>query len=150
MTTRRQSRGRFRRSARTPTRWETLNFAMVHAAGASIVFADITVEPVLDNEAGTATIRRVIAHVNYAPVGLGTHEFAIGIAVVTMDAMAAGALPDPLGDFQQGWYYWTQRPMLVDAEAGLRTLDFDFDVRTMRKLRGGYRLALITETPILP
>ena len=153
MTTRQRSRSRrSSRGARVPTRWENLAFLHSHTAAASAVFSDITVEPVLVNSVGTATILRSIIHVDIVPTGgapgdVGT--VAYGIAVVTKDAVVGAVLPDPLGDFEQGWYWWAHRFFLMDPTA-LTTNSFDVDIRTMRKLRGGYRLVLISDTPANP
>ncbi len=68
----------------------------------------------------------------------------MGIAVVTNDGFAAGALPDPESDFDQDWYYWTRRS-LMDREGS--QLNWEIDLHSMRRLRGGYKLVFISQTP---
>ena len=70
----------------------------------------------------------------------------MGIAVVSEDALAATAVPDPASDFNQDWYYWTGRSIKVRAPEGPQVVTWDADIRSMRRLRGGYRLVMVSET----
>ena len=131
-----------------PTKWEQLAFEHGHIAGASIVFSDITVEPMQANDIGTATIKRLILNGSFTSLAAGTNsdvQIFLGVAVVTKDAVEAGVLPDPVTDFSHGWYYWTGRNLNMDTDSP-KQQNFDVDIRTMRRLRGGYRLVIISQT----
>ncbi len=149
MTTKRRSRRGSTRTRRKRTLWENLSFLHSHIAAASVVFSDLTPEPMQGDDAGVAKCLRIIGNVTAAPDAgslLSDFNYAIGIAVVTADAIAAGTLPDPFTDFQQSWYYWTKRSYRVGAVEGRVNDGFDFQVRTQRLLRSGYRLVLVSET----
>ena len=95
---------------------------------------------------GLATIKRMIANFNWSTIAETSNleNLFLGIAVVTLDAFTAGATPDPNGDFNQDWYYWTFRSHSREVVTGGRQMQFwDIDLRSMRKLRGGYVLALV-------
>jgi len=77
----------------------------------------------------------------------GRNHVSVGIAVVTRDAFAAGALPDPESDFHQDWLYWTRRMVDVPSTGCPQWLEWEADIRSGRRLRGGYALAMITENP---
>ena len=97
----------------------------------------------LGNNAG-GTCLRMVGNYNYSSVvaGFEQYNYGIGIAVVTKDALTAGVVPDPLTDQEQDWYYW-------DAWEGILGLENNytktFDIHTARKIREGYRLALVLE-----
>ena len=100
---------------------------------------------------GTATIKRMIANFSWSlSVNLVENEvahLAVGIAVVSLDALVAGAVPDPLSDFNQDWYYWTGRFFKHTATQQNPQLDWGTDIRSQRRLRGGYALMMAVETP---
>ena len=76
-------------------------------------------------------------------------HLGIGVGVVSLDALVAGAVPDPLSDFNQDWYYWTSRFLKhVTANQGPPAQQWEIDIRSRRRLRGGYALMLAAETPI--
>jgi len=79
--------------------------------------------------------------------GNTVQQLATGISVVTADALAALALPDPIGDVATDWYYWTAAAAIMGAAAQTNPVEIDADIRTSRVLRGGYRLVLSTESP---
>ncbi len=142
-------RTRSRRSfqgVRTPTRWENLIFEFVQTAAASQNILDLTPEPMATDLQGTATIKRMIGKlqvVSLSDAG-SAQETLIGIAVITNDAFAAGAVPDPLTDAQQSWYYWNHI-IVVPVGGAPHVTVVDFDMRTMRKLRGGYKLVAVVQ-----
>ncbi len=73
---------------------------------------------------------------------------SLGIVVVTEDGFLGGSVPDPESDFNQDWYYWTRRSLQHSSVGdGNAMVEWDFDIRSMRRLRGGYRLIGIVETP---
>jgi len=73
-------------------------------------------------------------------------EIYVGIGVVTQDALAAGAVPDPASDFHQDWLYWTRRAFKLPTLGGPSITTWDIDIRSARRLRGGYALVMVTET----
>ncbi len=147
-----------RRSVRTrrvgKTSWENLNFSISLTAAASQVISDLTPEPMQTTHEGVglAVIQRMIAHVDFGfnatDVSAAAHDFAIGIGVVTLDAFAAGAVPDPLSNFDQDWYYWTHRQFKRTTAAEQALASFDFEIRSKRRLRGGYALVMVVENPV--
>jgi len=99
---------------------------------------------------GLATIQRAIMHfemtTNVSAPQAGGNFMAVGIAVITEDAFTASALPDPEVDFNQDWYYWTRRQMIPTTTETNGMVTWDVDIRTRRKLRGGYVLAMVVQT----
>ncbi len=71
--------------------------------------------------------------------GITTHAFGVG--VMESSAAALGAFPNPaspLGSDWDGWmFYRSQEQGALDANAGI------VDVKSMRKLQGGYSLILV-------
>jgi len=82
-----------------------------------------------------------------SPINNAQQFVSIGIAVITADAFAAGATPDPEGDFDQDWFYWTRRAAFFEQNGSQQLWPWDVDIRSMRVLRGGYKLVMITENP---
>ena len=69
-------------------------------------------------------------------------NMGVGVAVVTADALATGQVPDPLSDLSQDWYYWHAWRGLLGFEAQHYQ---QFDIKTSRCLREGYRLMWATQ-----
>ncbi len=103
---------------------------------------------------GLATCQLMIIHVDMtyldANVALDQSFVSMGVAVVTEDALAAAALPDPEFDFNHDWYYWTRRMHKQNTLDSPPITSWDAIIRSKRRLRGGYRLVLITENPANP
>ena len=101
---------------------------------------------------GTATIHRMIANFRHTLDGSSVDgavaHVAVGVAVVSLDALTAGAVPDPLSDFNQDWYYWTGRFLKHQASSDANVSAWDVDIRSRRRLRGGYALMMAVETPV--
>ena len=143
------------RGAKRPTTWEQIpsSFTRSSAAGQSIL--DISNDNIIDDESSGGTCIRMIGTVS-AEHDLGaqaieTVEFGYGIAVITKDALAAGAVPDPLAtlDQNQDWYFWkTYKQTLGPAGTDNGLIVTDINIRSARRLRGGYRLAFIMEKAI--
>jgi len=94
--------------------------------------------------------KRLIGTMTLTPVsGVAAQDYnvSIGIAVVTADAVAAGVVPDPVGDAQQDWYYWTAWEGELNS-AGQSNWTKEFDIRTSRRLREGYRLMFQSENSV--
>ena len=148
---RRRSRGPSR--PQTPTRWENLFIQFAHTAAASQGVADLTPEPMAALLTGTATIKRAIMHFEIhstaaQPAGGEFFDVGVGIQVVTNDAFlnVQPVISDPLSDFQQSWYYWTERTHFLTPENP--SYEWEVEIHSMRKLRGGYKLIMTTENPI--
>ncbi len=146
----RRSRAPARGGPKRATTWENLCIEFPHGVLGEEVIFDLTPEPMATALVGTATLIRSIMDIWFSVDGSGTsnviQQIALGITVMTNDAFAAAAVPDPLtGDFQQAWYYWTCMQLVhsgVNAEPNKRMAD----IRTARKLRGGFKLVAITES----
>jgi len=153
MTTRRlfrRGRGRSTRPKQTTT-WAqfALSFAMTAAAG-PIVFFDLTPEPMRSSSTrGQATLLRAILSFNFSADAnnVDPQLAAIGIYVLGHEAFDQTAFSDPLGDDQQSWYYWSF--MTVSKVAGSAPQQhWEADIRTKRRLRSGYKLAVVTNNPL--
>ncbi len=147
-----RSLSRRRGSFARPTNWENLIVDFSHPSAASTVFLDMTPSPIRSLSSGVATIVRMIGHMEWfsanstGPPPVAMH-ITCGVAVVTADAIAGAVLPDPLDEAEHGWLYWTNRTLLLGQDGqGKAITSWDFDIRTSRKLRGGYGLVFITET----
>jgi len=152
MTMRRRSRRSFTRKPREKTTWDqtTAGFTMVAAVAQSVI--DLT--PLSITSLGFAgnsggTIKRMIGDLRFETTGAGPDhvDVDIGIVVVTADALAAGAVPDPVSDFTTDWYFWKHLDQHLpsnNAESFNQGV-IEWDIRTARKLRGGYRLALVID-----
>jgi len=151
--TNRRSTGRRPRAPRRVTIWENLAFSTVFAIGGNQDIADLTPEPMATSLVGTATLVRMVAQwsitIPVAVISPTPNFHSVGIAVVTADAFTAAALPDPESDFQQSWYYWNRWMVRINA-AVTSTVEahFPVDIRTARRLRSGYKLVMINETPV--
>ena len=153
MTTRRPVRRRAPavRRQRPPTKWENLVFTHSHVAAASTVFSVLTPEPQQVDQLGTATLLTSIIHVDMVPSAVSAgaaNTIQFGITVMTLDAIVALAFPDPSSDFQQSWYWWASRLLPVSVLEVITAIDVI--IRSARKLRQGFGLAMISETPANP
>ena len=150
MTLSRRSRRRpsTSRARRSRTSWENLIFNSTLGVGGQ-AFSNMTPEPMQTTHGGVglATIKRMIGTTTINAVGATTssasQRMSMGISVLTLDALAASVVPDPETDFNQDFYYWTRRSFKHQSTSGPQWLTWDFDIRTMRRLRGGYALVLI-------
>ena len=156
MTTRRRA-VRFLGRSRAPRRkvsWENLAFDFAHTAAADISLAVLTPEPMQTTHVGvgTATLQRMIANFEYTFSGGNTstsnQKIFVGVGVVTRDARLAGIVPSPLNSFNQDWYYGTGRVFKKEVMGAPENFTWEVDIRTRRRLRGGYDLVLVVENPI--
>jgi len=126
--------------------WKQLVLNTTQGSGANQTISDMT--PVLvPLGASGATIKRMIGSVDWEGIGAAVDHgiFTVGVAVVTKDAFMAGAVPDPASDLEHDWYFWQQLDTHLPGNAHL---DFNqarmsIDIRTMRRLREGYRLVIV-------
>ena len=86
-----------------------------------------------------------------APAAFDSVTISIGIAVVSLDAAAAGAasLPDPGGDPQYPWLHWAQYDFFMPSTGVIFDLGWGvrvpFDSRTMRKVKPSESLVFVIE-----
>jgi len=102
---RRSSRG-----SRAKTTWSQSSFSHPLAAAAGQFITDITAQIIVTGGEEIGTCRRLIGNLTLSPdagAGLTAYNYASGVAVVTKDALSAGAIPDPIADDEQDWYYWS-------------------------------------------
>jgi len=145
-------RSRMSRGARRPTTWEQIPNTTSLGPAAGKLLIDFSNDNIIDDESSGGTILRMIGSVriehDLRAQALEEQEVAIGITVVTKDAIAAFAVPDPLSTLDQNhdWYYWSSRNgTLGPAGSDDGSWVWNFDIRTSRRLRGGYRLVYIVE-----
>ena len=155
MTQRRpQGRRTQRRAPRRKLSWENLAFEIPLTAAADSTIANLTPEPMqtVHLGVGSATIHRLIGNFAFMTQEGATdsteYVVAIGIGVVTLEAFSAGAIPDPLSDFNYPWYYWTTRTFKAQTIDSPQTQQWDIDIRSRRRLRDGHVLMIHWETPV--
>jgi len=143
---RRSPRGR---TSRRKTTWDQVTTGFIMGAGLNTVVTDITNRLIILTGYTGGTIVRMIGNIIFENSGLAQDHalFDIGVCVVTEDALTAGATPDPEGDPGQDWYYWSHKSLHgqavdISIDSGIAMRD-QFDIRTARRLREGYRLALV-------
>ncbi len=74
----------------------------------------------------------------------------IGICVVSTDAAGTASLPDPIGEPQYPWLYWTDLDLVMHASGDQAaniagTVRREFDIRSMRKIKPRESLQLVVE-----
>ncbi len=113
--------------------------------------AILTPEPMQTTHVGvgTATLQRMIIDIDYGMSGSPTNtveqEMFLGVAVVTRDARVGGIVPTPASNFNQDWYYWTRMMHKQFTLDGPPFTSRSADIRSRRRLRGGYDLILVLE-----
>ncbi len=150
MTMKRRSRPRRGSSRGLRTTWAQfgVEFALTAPTG-PIVFADLTPEPMISelSTIGQAKLLRMIGHIMYtADVASAADPLhaTIGFYVGTHEAIIGGSLLDPQSDLQQAWYYWT----FLSATALNSQQIVNFDIRTQRRLRAGYKFIAVANNPL--
>ncbi len=152
MTTRRSRPRGARRGTgqRRPVTWEQSIFLNTLLPSGAIVANDLTPDPlrsVAAHRGSTATLRRMLIHFDLGQLDAqGSLEAAaFGIYVASHEALDQSALNDPNADAGQDWYYWTSRTArLLTAADNAEMVSWDADIRSQRKLRGGYDLVLVS------
>ena len=129
---RRSRRGSRRR---TPTVW--FNIGSVPAtvvAGLKIVFDLLPVSELPAALLAGSTVLRMIGKYTILNQTDNVNVFgAYAVAVVTRAALAAGSVPEPIGDLVD-WYY--HDGFNVRQEVNRDTREVTFDIRTARRIRG--------------
>ena len=146
-TTRRGRRGR-RGSARVKTTWENSALTFPLLTAGVVVFADITPHPLqahdTTEEHGTATVLRSIISVDVAQLAPQVNtpqNYALAMYVGTAANVVGANILQPLANENQDWYYWTARSTFREGEE--RQQSFEADIRSRRRLRGGYHLVMV-------
>ena len=68
---------------------------------------------------------------------------AIGVYVASHEEIVQLAVNDPNSDPLQDWYYWTNQIANLQAVTTQQTRQWDIDIRSQRRLRGGYDLVMV-------
>ena len=151
---RRSTRSTFRgRGARRRVTWEqiSVNFDLGTPLIAQVT--DLTIDTIGDQEATGGTVKRMIGEITVEHAAgaqaIERQHVGVGICVITKDALLGSVTPDPINtstDQNQDWYFWaTAERTLGPAGTDNGLIRFPIDIRSMRRLRGGYRLALVTQ-----
>jgi len=118
------------------------------ASGAASV-ADITGNAVAAGRQGGSVLRFMGRLQIFQTSQNQTVDLALGVTLVSADALAAGAVPDPQTDLQQSWYYWTRIRAQMAIDDNNISLSREFDIRTSRRIRSDQRLILVFEAGAL-
>ncbi len=150
MTTRPRSRRSFRRSApRRKTTWDQTTVGFTMAAGVVQTVLDISHLTIATFVSSGGTILRMIGELKVETSGAAADhvDLDVGVAVVTVDAFLAGAVPDPNGDATYDWYYWNHLDTHLPGNAApaMNQGAMTWDIRTARRLRAEQRLVLIID-----
>ncbi len=141
----RSRRSGTRRAPRRKTYWSQEIFdETLSTAGGGIVNDISHVSISLGNNAG-GTCLRMVGNLNYFHSAASNEKFnlGIGVSVLTKDALTIGSVPDPLSDLEHDWYYWHAWEGNLGFADGQHSVDFD--IRSSRRLREGFRLGWITQ-----
>ena len=130
------------RSQRMNKRWDSLASvsqaltASGTSVGGSLAFTE------------SSTVLRLIGEYGFfctsAPTALDAAHLSFGIAVVSSDAVAAGAgsLPDPRDEAEYPWLFWAEHLFRAQSSTfadtgsdGIMMLRRHIDIRSMRKIK---------------
>jgi len=149
MTTRRRSPRRFSQGARQKVRWIQVIAGFTMVAAVAQTFIDISPPRVSNLVATGGTIKRTIGQIAIETAGVAADhvDFDVGIAIVTLDAVTALAVPDPATEIDYNWYFWQHLDAHLpgNAAAAMNQGRVEWDIKTMRKLQPGYRLVLVMD-----
>ena len=121
-----------RRGAKPVLRWmSTASASSAVAAGVQGFFDMTDVDLIPTGWDSGFTIIRAIGKILIRPsTGSVDYFGAFGLGVVSRDAVAAGALPEPNGDLYQ-WYLQTA---FLRRSVAVEFVEFPFDLRSSRKI----------------
>ncbi len=149
MPTYRRSRGRSR-GARPKLTWEQTTIVHNLTAAASAVVTNLTMINLGVGAIQTATVRRMIGSVRLQALDTADAvSYGVGVYVGIGDAITAN-VPDPLQDLTQDWYWW-RAGLEIPVTSGLTggpgatNPEWEFDIRTMRRIRAGYKLVIVSQ-----
>jgi len=138
-----------RRGRREKTSWENINFEIAIAAGAGVQVVDLSPQFIAAN--GYQQPFKIVRSIfdmdfNQVNSSVEPQTLAVGMLVVSHEALTGDGVPSPLTDFQQDFYYWTTlysyNGSVVRANPTVHV-----DLRTSRRMRGGYGLLMKFENP---
>ena len=149
MPTSRRFRARRGGSARQRTTWQNNTFEFDLPLIGTILFADLTPEPLrsADPRHGTAVCKRLIMSFDLSQDAIvaGFQQLiGLGVYVLTQEGIQQASIEDPLGldGSRQDWYYWTSKATFRESEASPSNIHWEADIRTSRRLRSGYGLVM--------
>jgi len=149
MPTSRHFRSR-RTGLRPKTTWSQSAFEVTLGTVGALIFSDLTPVPLSigDEKHGTATLLRSLMSFNVrqsALVSNTSQNFAVGMYVADLQAIAASQIVAPLGSGNQNqdWAYWTARSTF--REDDVVGINWDVDLKSKRRLRAGYGLVMVFE-----
>jgi len=148
MTTRRSSPARSRRGTRGPRRrtdWDNSSIDDTALTAGTQGVTDLTAGFYVDLRKGL-TVVRMIGQLQIVGAAGGSTEWAAGIAMVSVEAAAAGVFPDPDTDVSFPWMWW-QVGFTLAMAVGENAVDkVPIDIRSQRKFRdAGDRLYFIMD-----
>jgi len=151
-TYRRRSSSRSTRRPRIRTTWNQSFHEFVQTGGAQQTVFDISHPLITDNETSGGTCLRLIGDLRFENGGASADHITlgIGISVVTADSIfSSAAIPDPLADFRQDWYFWRASAWhLSPAGDPTSFVSIPIDIRSSRRIREGFRLAAIVDKAV--
>ena len=112
-----------------------------------LAFTNLTADAAVNDR--PVTLLRMVGSWSLGDPGAnGFYEAALGVSVMSEAGMGGLALPEPISDSNQSWYYWDH----MRANLNVTGLGRDkvFDIRTARVIRPGFRLVLILEAGVIP
>jgi len=142
MTTRRRgrsTRGRSRSNARY--QWfqrQNADLTTIVAGGTALVnlLSSISAEANL----GITVVRMLLRLTVSAAAAQAVTQFGHGVIIVTRDAFAAGALPEPATDEQQ--WYLNDGDQVEFSTGGSEWKDYTYDIRSARRIRSANSLPI--------
>jgi len=129
--------------------WEQTALTFNLGTAGVVLFADLTPPP-LDNSEdfhGTAVLQRSIItfqSTQQDSVSNASQSYAIGMYVSTRAAILTPTVLAPLSNAGQDWLYWTGRSTYREADHN-KGESWEIDLRSKRRLRGGYGLIMVIE-----
>ncbi len=137
MTTRRRSRRSSGRSVRRPTEWfNNTSVPATLAIGGVAVFDLLPLGGLPPALEGGLTVMRMLGAFNVRVDADGaTIIVGMGVCVVTRDAFAAGAIPEPITDLVD-WYFLKHTHQQGLTATARIVRDYEFDIRSKRRIRG--------------
>ena len=123
---------------------------MTFTAAASSSVADIS--PVLVQSQGYQSPSKIVRMIvdfqlSVSSINANPQQLGVGIWVVQHEGLTGDGAADVLNDFQQDFYYWTTQFLAPDNAADLQRR-WSIDIRTSRRLRGGYGLLFKAQNPV--
>ena len=138
-------RGR-RSSTRKSTRYDWLQSTVDEQTSAigSQALLDLSTGLNDDQLADVANIRRMIGDFTYMAAGGNTLTYGrFGIIGTSRDAFAAGAVPEPIGDFEAPWWFTDAYSFDDLGTGGVHRLSFD--IKMNRRYNKGQAIAFVLD-----